>query len=69
VDDTPTPTEGSAESGDAPEQKALDAARALLAEEERARMMACSAEIQDILDKYGLSLEVSAPQITLVPRK
>ena len=52
-----------------PEQGDLDAARALLAEEEKARMQACAAEIQEVLAKYGMTLEVPPPQIALVPAR
>lgn len=50
-----------------PGQSDLDAARALLAEEEKARMQACAAEIQEVLARYGMTLEVPPPQITLAP--
>lgn len=53
----------------APAQSDLDAARALLAEEEKARMQACTTEIQEVLAKYGMTLEVPPPQIALVPAR
>ena len=52
-----------------PEQSDLEAARALLAEEEKARMQACAVEIQEVLAKYGMTLEVPPPQIALVPAR
>ena len=52
-----------------PEPSDLDAARALLAEEEKARMQACAVEIQEVLAKYGMTLEVPPPQIALVPAR
>lgn len=61
-DAQPTPTA-------TPEQSDLEAARALLAEEEKARMQACAAEIQEVLAKYGMTLEVPPPQIALVPAR
>ena len=61
-DAQPTPATG-------PEQSDLDAARALLAEEEKARMEACAAEIHQVLAKYGMRLEVTPAQIALVPQK
>ena len=51
------------------ERSDLDAARALLAEDEQARMKACAAEIQEVLTKYGMSLEVTPSQIALVPQE
>lgn len=53
----------------APGQSDVDAARALLAQEEQARMQACAAEIQEVLAKYGLALEVPPPKIALVPAR
>lgn len=45
----------------------VEAARALLAEEEQQRMQACAAEIQEVLAKYGMQIQVSEPQIVLAP--
>ncbi|MEV7240470.1 hypothetical protein AB0N92_04290 [Streptomyces sp. NPDC093248] len=61
-------TEGtpSASSPDA-EPDPVTAARALLAENERARMQACSEELQAVLAKYDMRLDVAAPQISIVP--
>lgn len=52
-------------SAPAAEPSDLDAARALIAEEEQRRINACAAEIQEVLEKYGMQMDVSKPQIVL----
>lgn len=42
-------------------------ARQLLAEHQAAQAAACQAEIQAILDRYGMRLEISTPQVAIVP--
>jgi hypothetical protein len=59
------------ETTEAPEQAAgpspmdLETARAVLAAEEERNKQACAAEIQQVLEKYGYSLDVTKPQIVL----
>lgn len=50
-----------------PEPDPLADARRVLAEHEQARVQACASEIEAVLAKYGMSLDVTQPQITLVP--
>lgn len=65
-----TKNEASQTSADAPEQAdPVAEARRVLAEDEEARMQACAAKIQEVLVEYGMSLEVTPSQITLVPQK
>lgn len=45
----------------------LTEARRLLAEDAEERMRACSEEIQAVLAKYGCRLDVTQPQISIVP--
>lgn len=45
----------------------LAAARRLLAEHEQQQTEACLAEIEAVLARYGRKLQVSQPQITIVP--
>lgn len=45
----------------------VSSARALLAQEEQRRMEECAAEIQEVLARHGMKLEVSPVQIGLVP--
>lgn len=60
---------------DAPDQarpetdaaESLARARALLAAEEEQRMRACAEEIRQVLERYGMRLEVTRPEISLVP--
>ncbi|MGW2895846.1 hypothetical protein ACWDAO_14795 [Streptomyces sp. NPDC001212] len=42
-------------------------ARRLVAEDEQQRMQACAAEVEQVLAKYGMRLDVTPAQITLVP--
>jgi hypothetical protein len=42
-------------------------ARQLLADHQAAQANACQAEIQAVLDRYNMRLEVSTPQIAIVP--
>jgi hypothetical protein len=49
------------------EPETLDAARAVIAQDEQRRMEACAAEIQAVLAKYGMQLDVPAPRISIVP--
>lgn len=46
----------------------LAAAQALLAEHEQQRMQACSEELQAVLAKHGMRLDVTPPQIAIVPQ-
>lgn len=46
----------------------LDEARRLLAEDAQQRMLACAAEIEQVLARHGMRLEVTTPQISIVPR-
>jgi hypothetical protein len=48
-------------------EDSLAEARRLLAEEAEARMRACAAEIEQVLAKYGCRLDVTQPQISIVP--
>lgn len=60
--------EGAASASDpATETSDLETARALIAEEEQHRMQACAAEIQQVLAKYGMRMDVTQPQIVLAP--
>jgi len=45
----------------------LHAARELIAEEQRMRLQACAEEIQAVLAKYGMRLDVTPPQVVLNP--
>jgi hypothetical protein len=42
-------------------------ARRLVAEDEQRKTEECLAEIQAVLDKYGRKLQITQPQITIVP--
>lgn len=55
--------------GPGPDQTAdpLADARALLAADEQARMQACAAELEQVLAKHGMRLEVTPAQINIVP--
>ena len=55
-------TEGAASASDP-----LAEARRVVAADEQARMQACAEEIQAVLAKHGMRLDVSQPQITSVP--
>lgn len=50
-----------------PESDPLAEARRLVAEDEQQRMQACAAEVEQVLAKYGMRLDVTPAQITLVP--
>jgi hypothetical protein len=45
----------------------LAEARQLLAEHEQARMRACAAEIEKVLARYGMRLDITPAQIVLTP--
>lgn len=61
-------TEGAATASSSPsEQDAVTAARMLIADEEQARMRACAAELEQVLARYGMRLDVAPPQISIVP--
>lgn len=45
----------------------LAAARVLIAQEEQARMEACAAELQEVLAKHGMRLDVAPAQISIAP--
>lgn len=53
---------------DEPEADPLDEARRTIAEHERQQDEACRAEIEQVLAKYGRRLQISQPQITIVPQ-
>jgi hypothetical protein len=67
VNDISAQTEGPEEPEATSEPSALDAARALLAENDRIRMEACADEIRQVLAKYGMRLDIPPPQIVLTP--
>lgn len=48
-------------------QDPLAEARRLLDEDEAARMQACAEDIQAVLAKHGMRLEVAPSQISIVP--
>jgi hypothetical protein len=45
------------------------AARAVLEQDRQARMQACADEIQAVLDRHGMRLDVTPAQVALVPRE
>lgn len=45
----------------------LTAARRLLAEDQQQRAEACNAEIEEVLARHGMRLQITQPQITIVP--
>jgi hypothetical protein len=45
----------------------LDAARQLLAEDQQRRLDACHAEIQEVLAKHGMRLQITQPVVGIVP--
>ena len=49
------------------QEEQLAEARRLLADEVEARASACQAEIQAVLDRYGMRLQISAPAVSIVP--
>jgi hypothetical protein len=51
--------------GEAPDP--IAAARALLAEDQRVRLEQCAAELQAVLDRYGMRLDVTPARVHLVP--
>lgn len=51
----------------APERDDVEAARELLAKDLQERMEACNAEIHEVLDKYGMKLDITKPEIVLLP--
>lgn len=54
----------------APEREdPVAAARALLAQEEQARVAACAEEINQVLERYGLRLAVEPAHVSLVPTR
>lgn len=52
---------------EAPVVDELAEARRLLAEDADARMKACSAEIEEVLARHGMRLQITQPQIAIVP--
>ena len=42
-------------------------ARRLLAEDQERRMQACNAEIEQVLAKHGMRLQISQPTVAIVP--
>ncbi|MFD5910237.1 hypothetical protein ACFWHL_16120 [Streptomyces massasporeus] len=50
-----------------PETDPLDEARRRIAEHEQQQTEACLAEIEQVLAKYGRKLQITQPQITIVP--
>lgn len=63
--DPEQPVEGAASAS--AREDPLSAARALIEQEQQARMEACAAEVQQVLAKYGMRLDVAPAQISLVP--
>ena len=49
------------------QEEQLAEARRLLADEAEARASACQAEIQAVLDRHGMRLEISTPAVSIVP--
>ncbi|MFF3891793.1 hypothetical protein ACFYY3_01035 [Streptomyces sp. NPDC001812] len=49
------------------EKDPLAEARRLIAEHEQARIQACAAEIEQVLTKYGMLLDVTPAQISIRP--
>jgi len=49
-------------------EQRLAEARRLLADEQRQQDEACRAEIEAVLAKYGRRLQVTQPQISIVPQ-
>ena len=47
----------------------LAGARALLEQDRQARLQVCAAELQQVLDRHGMRLEVTPAQVTLMPRE
>jgi metal-dependent hydrolase (beta-lactamase superfamily II) len=60
-------SEGAASASAAGELTEVEAARQILAQEEQRRMEACAAEIKEVLERHGMRLDVSQPQIVLAP--
>jgi hypothetical protein len=53
---------------DEPEQtNPLDDARRLIAEHEQQRTQACADEIQQVLAKHSMRLQITQPTIAIVP--
>lgn len=46
----------------------VDEARRIVAEHEQQQTEACLAEIEAVLARYGRKLQISQPQITIVPQ-
>ena len=61
--ETPLPGAPSASA----EEDPLAQARSLLAAEEQQRMQQCAGEIEQVLARYGMRLDVTPAQITIVP--
>ncbi|MFK0151213.1 hypothetical protein ACIQVK_03910 [Streptomyces sp. NPDC090493] len=59
--------EGAASASGEPPVDPVAEARRLVAEDQAARMRACAEEIQAVLAKYGMQLDVTPPQISIVP--
>ncbi|MFI5687926.1 hypothetical protein [Streptomyces sp. NPDC051636] len=61
--------EGAQSAGPATAQPVdLEAARAALAADEDRRIRECAAEIEEVLARYNMRLDVTPAQITLMPR-
>jgi hypothetical protein len=45
----------------------VDEARRIIAEDEQRKTDECLAEIEQVLAKYGRKLQITQPQITIVP--
>jgi hypothetical protein len=45
----------------------LAEARRLLAEDQQRRLEACNAEIEQVLARHGMRLQISQPTVTIVP--
>lgn len=51
-----------------PESARLAAAHALIEEDRQRRMAACLADIEEVLDRHGMSLDVQPARVILVPK-
>ena len=51
------------------EEDKIKEAEAVLAEANKAKAEECAKELEALLDKYGMTLQVSQPQFMLVPKK
>jgi len=62
-----TPAAAQAAVGEETRSDPIAEARALLAQHQQERMQACAAELQAVLDRYGMRLEATPAHVTLTP--